>query len=308
TTTTTQTHLRPNITTTLGSTTPHVTTTTRAPTTAHAFTTSMVPLPPPERCDPNKINIPHPSDCYIFYQCQDLVHGTQLVEKMCGPHTMFNPVTMTCDWPSNVVLIRPDCAAVPSTTTTITTTTITPVTTSEQPSCVDGWSEWLNTTANVQGDLEVLSEYIERGLLHCPLGAIRDIQCKFNKLVSRSIKDEGLKGRTRSVTELVLEDSVNSGDNVMCDASTGLLCYNSQQSDNSCKDYAIKVLCDCEKIAIPEISTAQPRLHECADDEVWSDCAVSCTQVCQYYDYEIRQQGRCVNGQECISGIYRFGP
>nr|CAD7397465.1 unnamed protein product [Timema cristinae] len=291
TTSTTQTHLKPNITTTLGSTTPHVTTTTRAPTTAHAITTTMVPLPPPERCDPNKINIPHPSDCYIFYQCQDLDHGTQLVEKMCGPHTMFNPVTMTCDWPSNVVLIRPDCTPVSSTTTTTTTTTITPVTTSEQPSCIDGWSEWLNTTANIQGDLEVLSEYIDRGLLHCPLGAIRDIQCKFNKLVSRSIKEEGLKGKTRSVTEFILEDSVNSGDNVMCDASTGLLCYNSQQSDNSCKDYAIKVLCDCE----------------CEDDEVWSDCAVSCTQMCQYYDYEIRQQGRCLNGQECISGCLPVG-
>ncbi|XP_075969965.1 hemolectin isoform X2 [Anticarsia gemmatalis] len=50
-------------------------------------------------------NEPHPSDCTKFYECAP----SGVVLKDCGPGTMYNPVTMVCDWPASVALVRPEC-------------------------------------------------------------------------------------------------------------------------------------------------------------------------------------------------------
>ncbi|CAH0701554.1 unnamed protein product [Spodoptera exigua] len=72
-------------------------------------------------------NEPHPSDCTKFYECAP--DGPVL--KSCGPGTMYNNVTMICDWPDSVALVRPDCGGTTpgavSTTTTLASTSTTTV-------------------------------------------------------------------------------------------------------------------------------------------------------------------------------------
>ena len=45
------------------------------------------------RCDPSRPNSPHPTDCYIFYQCVDRLNGIEQVEKTCNPPNMYSPDT-----------------------------------------------------------------------------------------------------------------------------------------------------------------------------------------------------------------------
>lgn len=60
------------------------------------------------KCDPLKPHKEHPTDCHIFYHCEDSLNGPKLIEKTCGA-MYFNPVTMVCDWPYNVEEIKPEC-------------------------------------------------------------------------------------------------------------------------------------------------------------------------------------------------------
>ena len=76
------------------------------------------PAPVTGRCDPARPNSPHPTNCYIFYQCVDRLNGIEQVEKTCNPPTMYNPDTMICDWPQSVMRIRPECGSTPSARTT----------------------------------------------------------------------------------------------------------------------------------------------------------------------------------------------
>lgn len=68
-------------------------------------------------CDPKVPNKAHESDCHAFYHCSPGVFGPELVEKTCGKDMMYNPETQVCDWPSNVVLIKPECDLIVATTT-----------------------------------------------------------------------------------------------------------------------------------------------------------------------------------------------
>lgn len=53
----------------------------------------------------------HPLDCHQYLQCFQHRNGSKiLVEKSCGPAMMFNPRTLTCEWPVTVQIIRPECA------------------------------------------------------------------------------------------------------------------------------------------------------------------------------------------------------
>ena len=48
-----------------------------------------------------------PSDCHSFRQCS----GSPVIPAFrhsCG-FLLFNPLTLTCDWPDVVVRIRPEC-------------------------------------------------------------------------------------------------------------------------------------------------------------------------------------------------------
>ena len=101
------------------------TTSTEAATTTVAPTT-MIPIP--DRCDPARPHLPHPTDCYLFYHCVERTDSVEMVEKTCNPPTMFNPVTMICDWPESVIKISPHCATTttraPKTTRAKVTTTV----------------------------------------------------------------------------------------------------------------------------------------------------------------------------------------
>ncbi|XP_044578140.1 hemocytin isoform X1 [Cotesia glomerata] len=77
-----------------------------------------------EDCDVNHPNQAHPSDCHAFYQCLPSGH---LVKKTCGVDMMYNPVMQICDWPNNVMKLRPDCGQI----------------TTKSPQCKEGerWDE-----------------------------------------------------------------------------------------------------------------------------------------------------------------------
>ncbi|KAJ8725925.1 hypothetical protein PYW08_004108 [Mythimna loreyi] len=76
-------------------------------------------------------NEPHPSDCTKFYECAP----SGPVLKSCGPGTLYNNVTMVCDWPFNVVVIRPECGGTTAGAASTTTST-TPATAAPQESTV----------------------------------------------------------------------------------------------------------------------------------------------------------------------------
>lgn len=61
-------------------------------------------------CDPSIPNKEHPQKCSSFLQCERGIDGIyKFVEKDCGPGTMYNPSNMICDFPVNVIAIRPGC-------------------------------------------------------------------------------------------------------------------------------------------------------------------------------------------------------
>lgn len=63
-----------------------------------------------EECDSSLPNSPHPTDCRLFYQCVPTLTGNELVEKSCGPGTLYNSKTQGCDWPASVLQTRPECS------------------------------------------------------------------------------------------------------------------------------------------------------------------------------------------------------
>ena len=69
-------------------------------------------LPPVvSQCDPSVPHVEHPTDCQLFYHCVPGSYGAPAskVLKKCGPGTLFHPVTMICDWPDSVALVKPEC-------------------------------------------------------------------------------------------------------------------------------------------------------------------------------------------------------
>ena len=90
----------------------HLEYTTTTTTTTQSTTTTTANLDGIEgECDPSIPHVQHDASCKIFYHCTRGLYGQnyQLVEKQCGPGTMYNPSTMICDWPQSVYLVRPDC-------------------------------------------------------------------------------------------------------------------------------------------------------------------------------------------------------
>lgn len=61
------------------------------------------------RCDLLHPMSPHKTDCARYYQCTETEYGLEQIERECAPSLWFNPVTMTCDWPSVVGEVRPEC-------------------------------------------------------------------------------------------------------------------------------------------------------------------------------------------------------
>lgn len=51
----------------------------------------------------------HSADCHKFYVCTEGALGVEYVEQTCADNLFFNPVTKTCDFPENVILVKRDC-------------------------------------------------------------------------------------------------------------------------------------------------------------------------------------------------------
>lgn len=58
----------------------------------------------------------HPTNCHLFYQCAPGPSGNEFVEKSCGENMFYNPQVQVCDWPANVMSIRPECSVEQRTT------------------------------------------------------------------------------------------------------------------------------------------------------------------------------------------------
>lgn len=63
-----------------------------------------------EECSVEQPNKPHPTDCRLFYQCAPGADGNEFVEKSCGQDLFYNPLVQVCDWPANVIPLRPECS------------------------------------------------------------------------------------------------------------------------------------------------------------------------------------------------------
>lgn len=66
-------------------------------------------------CNLNGEYLPHTSNCQVFYHCGPGASGLEWYEKSCGPGTLYNSVSKVCDWPANVIAVRPECTSSTST-------------------------------------------------------------------------------------------------------------------------------------------------------------------------------------------------
>ncbi|KOX75564.1 Hemocytin [Melipona quadrifasciata] len=69
-----------------------------------------------KQCDMEDPYKSHPTNCHLFYQCAPGPNGNEFVEKSCGENMFYNPQAQVCDWPANVMLIRPECSVEQRTT------------------------------------------------------------------------------------------------------------------------------------------------------------------------------------------------
>ncbi|KAG8238941.1 hypothetical protein J437_LFUL000780, partial [Ladona fulva] len=252
----------------------------------------------PAACDPAKPNRPHETDCYIFYQCADTLHGVEMVKKTCGPNMMYNPETQICDWPENVMRIRPDCSGIPP---------LPPV-----PSCEEGWTEWINVTnpKHGNGDYETLIN-IKRHLDTEICGGVEhisDIECRYLRVIPRkSVKKTKTSTKSGGKVEYRWMDYKQARQIVVCKKDVGLSCNNYQQRNGLCMDYSVRFNCRCEKkVTLPTAMETKPTspttTFACPPGKIWKDCAIKCNQVCHHFDHILSQRGFCSSKYECISG------
>ncbi|XP_053978189.1 hemocytin [Hylaeus volcanicus] len=74
-------------------------------------------IPTYEECSVEHPNKPHPTDCHLFYQCTPGMNGNEFVEKSCGENMFYNPQLQICDWPANVIFLKPECSEKRTTST-----------------------------------------------------------------------------------------------------------------------------------------------------------------------------------------------
>ena len=59
-----------------------------------------------ENCSSGQLEyLEHETNCSLFYHCR---HGRPVL-KSCVSPTLFNPEQLNCDWPENVLRVRPTC-------------------------------------------------------------------------------------------------------------------------------------------------------------------------------------------------------
>ncbi|XP_043601962.1 hemocytin isoform X2 [Bombus pyrosoma] len=128
----------------------------------------------------------HPTNCHLFYQCTPGLSGNEFVEKSCGENMFYNPQIQVCDWPANVISVRPECS---------------------MKQTMPNRTEW--TTDN--------------------------------------------KTKYKSTTSTTLEKNI--------------------------------------------ITT-----KVCKEGETWSDCAIKCNKVCDYYKHTLIKEGKCDGISDCVPG------
>lgn len=81
--------------------TPSIPTTPSSKTTTGDDTTPSSPTTPNPICQSEGL-FPVPKDCSVFYVCSKFRGQWVVVVEHCAPGTVFNPESLTCDWPYNV--------------------------------------------------------------------------------------------------------------------------------------------------------------------------------------------------------------
>ncbi|XP_030646361.1 mucin-2-like, partial [Chanos chanos] len=190
-----------------------------------------------------------------FERITDLVESGQIPCGNPTTTTTITTTTTTTETPTTTTE-SPTTTTTSTTSTTPTTTTTTTTTTTETPTpttptttgstttispnpctykCI--WSEWVSNTypnATTGGDFERITDLVESGQIPC--GNPVNIQCrrKDNK-----------------------EPYNETGQNVECDVSVGLVCNNQDQTIvPQCFNYEIQVLC-CENTCITTTTTTE---------------------------------------------------
>ncbi|KAF2349151.1 WxxW domain, partial [Trinorchestia longiramus] len=272
-----------------------------------------------EPCDVNAPAKLH-ARCDKFYECAPMSRTSGfLVEKSCQD-TFYNPETQTCDWPANVIRIRPECAEQP--VEEGTGPEIVPSRSTLPPTlpCEDTWTEWFNIShpSTDAGDLETYEAIKLRFPELCDDTHIIDTQCQFNRIIKVREANRGRKGGRKGrrlptqlerYTSTLLDYSESPDQSVRCDRY-GLQCYNADQNyGQQCQDYAVRFLCSC---ALPTVSTSalppytDSRYSSATPDEQmyndWcppgksmKDQAIPCARICLYYGRVLAQAGHCLS-------------
>ncbi|KAK4875849.1 hypothetical protein RN001_012271 [Aquatica leii] len=188
-----------------------------------------------EACDINEPSKSHLSDCYLYYKCVEMKNGAELVGNTCGPDLMFNPIKLKCDFPANVVLVRPECHVA----TVITK--VCDVTEPKRSSLVDCYKYYQCEMTETGED--IIEKTCGPLLMFNPL----ILKCDFPKNVEK-VKPE-------------------------CSATTE------------------KKICD--------------------DDEHYDECAIDCTRLCQSYQQTLLDKQMCIDNKcepGCVPNLFNCGP
>ncbi|XP_035218784.1 SCO-spondin-like, partial [Stegodyphus dumicola] len=126
----------------------------------------------------------------------------------------------------------------------------------EQPqACLQGgWTPWMNTPSFIGGDREDLKHPLLRTTYDrfCGIANMTNIECRVSE--SKTPYKE-------------------TGQNVDCSLPTGLTCRDDEQNNEICKDYEIRVFCDCGaellKITLPP-TTPHPPLPPICEETGWT--------------------------------------
>ncbi|KAK3857259.1 hypothetical protein Pcinc_036476, partial [Petrolisthes cinctipes] len=121
------------------------------------------------------------------------------------------------------------------------------------------------------------------------------------------------------------------GQQVTCSRRTGLQCLRSQNSED-CKDYEVRLLCDCKEITdahdqfltvgtttplvgtttiytaedYTNVTTEPPAINDaCPPDSTYEQCAMPCQRVCMYHTSVLRQNGYCLVEGDCAPGCVK---
>ncbi|XP_036433738.1 mucin-5B-like [Colossoma macropomum] len=204
------------------------------PTTTQVTTTPPTTGPTPESSTTNVTVSPTTASAIT-------ISSTTSATSTAPPSTTAVTSTTITVTPSTTTEIISRTTEVASTTTTISTT----ATTTTTPACLPWrcqWSEWFDTSypdnppRREGGEFESIAAIRKTGKIPCEKPV--KIECR-----AKDYKDKTL---------------ADLGQNVTCDASVGLICYNMYQNGLPCLNYEIRVECCDDTCGTTTSSTPPP--------------------------------------------------